>query len=54
MVRYKGFTFTLLGFKRWKVTTPNKDFTFDIIFKGGIPELIERVEIWREVIDEHN
>lgn len=54
MVVYKGFIFTLLGFKRWRVQTPNKAFTFDIILKGGVPELMERVNIWREVIDQND
>lgn len=51
MVLYKGFKFVLLGFNRWRVRTPNNSFTFDIILKGGIEELQERVNIWREVID---
>lgn len=51
MVTYKGWTFTLLGFKRWRVTTPNKAFTFDIIFRNGIRELVERVNLWMEVIE---
>ena len=51
MVVYKGWKFTLLGFNRWRVRTPNNAFTFDIIFKDGIRELKERVDLWREVID---
>lgn len=50
MVIYKGFRFTLLGFNRWRVQTPNKAFTFDIILKG-VPEIVQRVNLWREVID---
>lgn len=54
MVVYKGWRFTLLGFKRWRVTSPNKSFTFDIIFKDGIKELISRTELWMEVVNGNN
>lgn len=54
MVMYKGWRFVLLGVKRWRVTSPNKDFTFDIIFKDGIRELISRTDLWMEVVHGNN
>lgn len=54
MVVYKGWKFTLLGMKRWRVRTPNNCFTFDIILKGGIEELKQRVDLWTEVTNDYN
>ena len=54
MVEYKRWKFIKLGFDRYRVITPNRSFTFDIIIRGGIKEIQERVDLWTEVTNEYN
>lgn len=51
MVKYKGFAFFYLGMQHWRVITPHRAFNFCIKFPGGIPELKQRVDLWRSIID---
>lgn len=51
IVKYKGWTFFYLGLMHWRVLSPRKNFNFCIKFSGGISELVQRVNLWREIID---
>lgn len=51
MVIYRGWKFILLGMKRWRVIDPYDECAFDIIFRGGITELIQRVAVWEAIYD---
>lgn len=51
MVLYKGYRFYYLGLKRWRVSAPDSIYSFDILFKGGIQDLMERVNLWRSIND---
>lgn len=50
-VKYKRWAFKRLERDYWRATSPNGNFTFCIRFPGGIPELKERVDLWRSIID---
>lgn len=52
MFIYKGYKCVYLGLKRWRISTPNSVFDFDLIMRGGIPELKERINLWRCIIDD--
>lgn len=54
MVLYKGYRFYYLGLKRWRVSAPDSIYSFDILFKGGIQELMERTDIWKELTERHD
>lgn len=54
MIEYRRWKFIHLGLDRYRVITPNRSFTFDIIIRGGINEIIERVNIWTEVTHDYN
>ena len=49
MFTYKGFKCFYLTLKRWKVTCPD-GFRFDVICRGGIPEMMENIERWRKIL----
>ncbi|MBO7093758.1 MAG: hypothetical protein J6W33_02520 [Spirochaetia bacterium] len=49
MIVYMGYRFYYLGLKRWRVSAPESEYTFDVIFKDGITELMDRAAMWKEV-----
>lgn len=49
MIIYKRWKFVKLGFNRYRVTAPDGEFIFDIIIRGGLKEILERVNTWMEV-----
>lgn len=53
MVSYKRWKFVNLGLNIWNVTSPHNNFTFKIKLHG-VSEIKERVDIWMEVIENHD
>lgn len=54
MIKYKGFAFFRCKEDYWRVITPNRNFNFVIRFPGGLREMMERVDLWRSIIDNDN
>lgn len=54
MVQYKGWRFVNMGQGNiWRCTSPRKNFSF-LIKLNGVKEIIERVDLWMEVIEDHD
>ena len=54
MIIYKKWKFVKLGFNRYRVTAPDGEFIFDIIIRGGLKEIQERINTWMEVYNDNN